>query len=414
MVSRHASRLTARSPAIADAHFRAEAAPYHPQRRPDGYLNLGTAENRLIWDLLAPRLSGRRSLTAADTHYAPLHGSQPLRHVLARFLSGICRTEVDAEELVIVSGATAALDVLASALCDPGEAIVVPAPYYGAFDVDLCGRSGARLIAAPMSGDHGFRLAAPPIAQALDRARRDGVTVRAVALTSPSNPVGQVHPPDTLREIADVAARHEVDIIADEIYANSVFGDTPFVSMLDPTVNRAHRTRTHMIWGFAKDFGLPGFKVGVVYSPDPDVRAAARALAYFAPTSTHTQALLRDLLSDPEWVRDLLAENRRRLAASYARSTRALDRLAIPYVPAGAGFSLWSNLREWLTDPTFAAERTLWRRIFDVARVNILPGEIFRCPEPGWFRVCHTAEEVTVSEGLGRLGEILSRLEAGS
>ncbi|MDT3397228.1 aminotransferase class I/II-fold pyridoxal phosphate-dependent enzyme [Streptomyces sp. B1866] len=411
MVSRSAARLAAQAPAIAVAHFRAEEYPYHPRQRPDGYFNLGTAENRLVWDLLEPRLAGRPPLTAADTRYAPLHGTPALREAIAGFLSGVCRRQVRADELVVVSGATGALDIAASALCDPGDAIVLPAPYYGAFDVDLAGRSGARLVRAPLAAGDGFRLDPEAVDQALTRARWDGFPVRAVALASPGNPVGHVHPARTLKDLGEVAARHGVGIIADEIYAGSVFGPEPFVSLLGPEAGLARAPGAHMVWGFAKDFGLPGFKVGVLYSPDPEVCAAARALAYFAPCSTETQALLTGLLADTAWVDRFTAESRRRLAVAYERATRLLDALGIGYVPVGAGFSLWVDLRRWLPAPTFPAEHELWAGIFEGARVNILPGKVFACPEPGWFRLCFTTDWDTVREGVVRLDRFL-RAEA--
>lgn len=419
MVSRRAAALTARPPAIAAAHFRAEADPYHPLRRPGGYLNLGTAENRLVWDLLRPRLAARRPPAAADAQYAPLHGAADFREVLARFLGGVCRTGIDPDHLVVVSGVTSALDIIASVLCDPGDAIIVPAPYYGAFEIDLAGRSGARLLPVQIRGDDttedggtpgngngdgdGGR-AARAINRALTDARRRGVTVRAVALASPGNPVGHVHSARELRAICEVAGAHGVDVIADEIYANSVFGPAPFVSVLDPEVDASGTgTRAHMLWGFAKDFGLPGFKVGVLHCPDPQIRAAARAFAYFAPISTDTQAVLRDLLTDTAWVTGFLTESRRRLGASYAQATGMLATAGIPFVPVDAGFSVWADLRAWLAVPAFAAEHALWERIFEELRVNILPGQEFAAPEPGWFRICHATDRAVVSEGLRRI-----------
>ncbi|MEX5709352.1 aminotransferase class I/II-fold pyridoxal phosphate-dependent enzyme [Parafrankia sp. FMc6] len=413
MVSRRATALAAQAPAIAAAHFRAEAHPYHPQQRPDGYINLGTAENRLVWDLLAPRLSDRRPLTAADTQYGPLHGTAAFREQLASFLTGTWQTAVDPEHLVVVSGATSALDVIASVLCDPGEAIVVPAPYYGAFDIDLAGRSGARLLPVPAGAGTGFRVTASDIDRALTRARQRGITVRAVALASPGNPVGHVHPPQMLRDVVEVAGRHGVDVVVDEIYAHSVFGGQPFVSCLDPMVSPA-AGRVHAVWGFAKDFGLPGFKIGVLYSPRPDVCAAARAFAYFAPASTETQALLRDLLADRVWVARFLAESRRRLALSYASAAGLLTAAGIPFVPVGAGFSLWADLGAWLDAPTFAAERALGEGILDRARVNILPGQFFAGPEPGWFRICHATDQAMVAEGITRIVDHLTGGVAGS
>ncbi|MEU9116750.1 aminotransferase class I/II-fold pyridoxal phosphate-dependent enzyme [Streptomyces sp. NPDC048483] len=408
MVSRQAARLVAGSPAIAEAHFRAEAHPYHPELRPDGYLNLGTAENRLLWDLLADRVTRRRPLTETDTRYAPLYGTPALRERIAFLLSRVCRYTVAADDLVVVSGATAALDVIASALCDPGDAIVVPAPYYGAFDTDLAGRSGALLLPAQGAAGDGFRPTAAAIDRAVTRAHRDGITVRAVALASPANPTGTVYPAETLREVAGAAADHGVDIIADEIYANSAFGPEPFTSLLVPAANPARSDRTHVVWGFAKDFGLPGLKVGVLHTPDPTVRAAARALAYFAPVSTDTQALLTELLDDTGWVDRVLAENRRRLAASYQGTARLLDELSIPYVPAQAGCSLWADLGAWLPSPDAVGERALWRAVLDSTRVSIMPGEAFHSPEPGWFRICHTLDPLLVREALMRLGDFLA------
>src|SRR5207244_12987790 len=109
------------------------------------------------------------------------------------------------------------------------------------------------------------------------------IVVPAVPITSPCNPVGHVYSTDTLRGVLQVARAHRIDVIADEIYAHSVFGTDPFVGMLDPAVAAEGTDRVHVIWGFAKDFGLSGLKVGVLHTGRPEVRDAARALAYFAP-----------------------------------------------------------------------------------------------------------------------------------
>lgn len=416
-LSRQARRLIDHPPAIADAHFLAEADPYHPQRNPAGYINLGTAENRLMWDLLEPRLRTRRGVTEQDTRYAPLHGTAALREAIAALLSRCWHAEVNPEHLVVVSGATAALDIIASALCDPGQAIAVPAPYYAAFGTDLCGRSGARLVGVPSTASGGFRLDPAALDHALTDSRCSGQSIRAVAITSPGNPVGHVYPPDTLRALAEVVRRHDVDLISDEIYAHSVFGTDRFASVRDPAVNDIHSERTYVIWGFAKDFALPGLKAGVLHTLCPRIGAAARALAYFAPLSADTQHLLRALLADPAWTDGFIAENRLRLGAAYASVSRQLAEQGIPYISVGAGFSLWVDLRAWLPASTsatgFAAEEALWRRILRDARVNILPGGAFGCDEPGWFRLCHASDPALVRDGIVRIGRLLATAGKG-
>jgi hypothetical protein len=65
-----------------------------------------------------------------------------------------------------------------------------------------------------------------------------------------------------------------------------------------------------------------------------------------------------------------------------------------------AGFSVWTDLRPWLAEQTFAAERALWRRLFEDGRVSMLPGEVFHSHSPGWFRLCHTNDPDAVREGI--------------
>jgi aspartate/methionine/tyrosine aminotransferase len=395
MTSRTARLLAGDEPVIAAAHFEVEADRYGPDN-PGGYVNLGTADNRLVWDLLAPRLD--LPARERDVHYGLPYGTAELRSSVATLLAPVW-PGVDPEDLVVVGGATAALDILASTLCDPGEAIMVPAPYYAAFDSDLTARSGARLVPVAMSSDAGFALDPAALDRALTVARREGVTARAVAVTSPSNPVGQVHSAAVLRDLVDVAATHSVDVIADEIYAHSTFG-AEFVSMVG---NQA----CHGVWGFAKDFGLSGLKIGVLHTRDPRVRAAARALAYFAPVSTHTQALVTHLLGDQGWVAEFLAESRRRLRVSATTTMDLLTAAGIGVVEPAGGFSLWLDLREHLTDDSFASEHALWQRILRSGRVNILPGKAFACPQPGWFRLCHAVDAGVVVTGVARLVQVL-------
>jgi 1-aminocyclopropane-1-carboxylate synthase 1/2/6 len=407
MASRRARHLAAQSPAIARAHFQAEERPYHPDLDQGGWLNLGTAENRLLWDLLEPRLTAPRRLAAADIRYGQLYGTVALREATAAFLTRTRGLPVDPDDLVVVSGATAALDIAATALCDPGEVIVVPSPYYAAFDVDLAGRSNARLVAAPGQRGDQFRPCAQALDSAVGRARRAGLEARAIALASPSNPVGHVYGPGLLREILQVAAAGGLDVIADEVYSNSVFGSGSFTPLSALTGSTLPPERVHTVWGFAKDFGLPGLKVGVLHTTDPEVRAAARELAYFAPVSTDTQALLNSLLADRAWTDAFLAAGRARLGDSYARVTGLLDEHGISYLPAEAGFSVWIDLGPWLPGPGFEGETALWRRLCDEAHLNILPGIEFHSPEPGWFRLCHATEPETVTEAVARLTRLL-------
>ena len=160
----------------------------------------------------------------------------------------------------------------------------------------------------------------------------------------------------------------------------------------------------HVVWGFAKDFGLSGLKAGVLRSPAP-ARAAARALAYFATVSTDTQALLCDLLADASGS-TAPARREPAPAAPVVRARRgATGRARHRALPASAGFSLWVDLRDRLTEPTFAAEDRLWRHVLPRAGQRAA-GRRVRRPEPGWFRLCHAVDPELVATGIDRLAQV--------
>ena len=406
-LSTRAKRLVAEPSPLVTAHFEAAADTYHPVDNPTGYVNLGTAENHLVWDLLEPVVRTPRPLVASDVNYHHLYGMIALRTAVADFLGRVHGASVSADDLVMVSGASAALDILAYALCEPGDGILLPTPYYNGLEVDFGGRAAARIIPVASSSEDGFALRVDALETALRDARRDGVRVRAVALVSPNNPLGQTYLPETVTSVAEFAGRHGLALIADEIYGCSVFGDTGFRSALALPAEVLSPNQVHTVWGFAKDFALSGLKVGVLHTRHPEIRAAAQELAYMTPVSTDTQVLLRELLSDQAWADSFVKENRHRLADSYDVTSAALRGEAIPHLRADAGLFVWIDLRRWLGKPTVDAEHALWRKIFDQGRVSISPGSIFQCAEPGWFRLCHSVDEPSLREGIARIGTTL-------
>lgn len=374
---------------------------------PDGYIDVSTAENRLVFDLLEPRLTAPRRLTPEDTWYQDGAGSPSFRMELARFLTRLQGVEVNPGDLVVLAGAGPALEILACALCEPGDGIVVPAPYFAGVDFAFSARAGVEIIPAwPASG---LELTAESVERAIQEADRP---VRAVALLSPSNPLGQTYDEPTLRAVAEVTAAHGLQLIADEIYAGSVYsGEFVSTARLVPSVLPADRL--HVVWGFAKDFGLSGFKVGVLHTRNPEVRATAERLGRLATPSSDTQAVLRDLLADSAWTDAFLSESQARLATAYRRTTEALGAAGIPYLPATAGLFVYLDLRSFLPEPTFEAEAALATRLFTEARLHLPPGAAFHTPTPGYYRLCFTSTPA-VGTAIARLAALSGRSSARS
>lgn len=401
MISKRASRWGSETELLVTAHYRCAEDPYDTSSNPNGYVNLGTAENHLLFDIIATHLREAAVIVESDAHYNELYGVLFLREAVADFLGGRAKRSLSPEHIVIASGASAILELLSFTLCDPGDAILIPTPYYPGFDYDLGLRSEAQLIEVPLDGPD-FRLSAACIEDAFANAVSQGTRVRAVLLTSPNNPLGHVYDEALIRRIVDFAVRQQIHVILDEIYAESLLPGVIHFSGL-----QIEHPLVHVVYGFAKDFGLSGYKVGVLHSENMQVIAAAQEQAYFYTVSTVTQRMLAGLLRNP-YLPEILRVARSRLSDGYHRVIKKLTRHGIPYIPVEGGIVIWVNLRAFLRSPSFEDERQLWKQLLDEHRVSIPPGQAFHCSEPGWFRICFTSPVATLEAGLERLVHALT------
>lgn len=406
-LSRRANALV-ESPALAPyllEHFARTAEPWDADTRPEGYIALCVAENKLVAHELATLLAGyARNVPSTVLGYDMMIGSLAFREQLAAFMgrSFLGRT-VAAEQLAVVSGAGAVLELLFHALADAGEGVLVPTPSYAGFWPDLETRDGLRVVPVHCPSEGGF----PLTTAALDAAH-DGadVPVRALLFTTPNNPLGRVYTRSEVLDVLEWAERRDVHVVFDEIYALSVFGERPFVSAasLRPSLGQ----HAHIVWAFSKDFGASGLRCGVLLSENAKVIQAVDQLAYWCACSGHTQHLLGQLVADTPAVDAWIERMRAGLRSARDHVTAGLERIGVPYLHADAGFFVMCDLRGYLDQPTWAAERALWRRLVDDAHVNMTPGEACRVCEPGFFRLCYAAvPRAALDVALRRIGDVL-------
>ena len=374
----------------------------------NNYVGLCVAENKLVHDLLDEQIARCRTPPGDALGYGPMIGSLDFRQALARFLSrSVMGRPVKAEHVVVLAGAGAVLETVFYCIAGPGDGVLIPTPSYAGFWADLQTRNQVRIV--PVDGHHhdGFALSIAQYQQAFATADCD---VRAVLVTSPSNPLGAVYSRDQLAEIVAWADERRIHVVLDELYALSTFGEHSFFS--GTSLREELGDTMHFVWGFSKDFAMSGLRCGVLVSENEDLLDAVDGLAYWSSCSRDTQTLLAAMVTDEDWVDTFVSENQRRLRAAYERTTAALTEASIPYVPAAAGFFILCDLRDHLPEATWDAERGLWHTLLDRTCVNLTPGEACRVNEPGFFRLCFAAEPAdSVVDGIGRIAE---SLRAGS
>jgi aspartate/methionine/tyrosine aminotransferase len=403
--TRGARLITGGMPPYVDEHkARSRAAA---EQGTDRYIGLCIAENMQMWDLLGPRLTGAQpSMPSSVTGYDAMEGSEAFRRGIAHLVGRLVfHRTLDPSTVVTMAGAGSILEALFYALAGPGDGVLVPTPSYAGFWPDLEGRDGLTVVPVHTTPETDFRLTT----DLLDRALASSpVPIRALLHTRPDNPLGRVASPAQVDEIAAWCARHGIHLVADEIYALSVFGDEPFTSI--GAMRDELGASIHWVWAFSKDFAISGLRCGVLISENAEVISAVRAQAPWGSVSTHTQALLGGMITDDAWVDHYVHEMRSRLGSIDRRVERALGVAGIPFFSSDAGFFVLVDLRRFLDAPTWEAEQRLWRRMLDEANVNLTPGSACRVAEPGFFRLCFAPVPVEDSlEAIARLATILHR-----
>ncbi|CAI5939261.1 unnamed protein product [Closterium sp. NIES-64] len=379
---------------------------YSPTTNPNGFINVSIAENMLMFDWLQEKLANRAPIEPEVARYNQITGMPRFKaavaHTVQRLLLPRCPGLVSPENICVGAGVSAIVEHLAYTLCDAGEGVLIPAPFYPGFIGDFQLRNRVEIIPVATADQRLFQPTPEDCQSALEAAAARGVCVRTIVLTNPTNPHGTVWPEAAVAALVAWALQAGLHVIADEVYSASVFGDgvpecVSGVELAERLVaeGKASREevddRVHLTYGMSKDFTLNGFRVGILFSRNRKLLTALRMVNIFSWVSQDTQWALSSLLEDDAWVDAFLAENKKRLHRSHQLICSTLQELSIPFVPSGAAMFVFADMRRFLSAPTFEAEKQLWTDIKDGAKLVMVPGESCRAPEPGYFRLCFSS-----------------------
>ncbi|KAK9668086.1 hypothetical protein RND81_13G034200 [Saponaria officinalis] len=378
-----------------------ENDPFHSVRNPRGVIQMGLAENQLCFDLVKEWILKNPSASICTVEgvdqfqdtaiFQDYHGLPRFRTAVARFMEKVRgeRVKYDEERIVMSGGATGAHELMTFCLADPGDAFLVPTPYYPGFDRDLRWRTGVQLVPVLCHSSNDYKITKSALEDAYERAEEAKIKVKGLLITNPSNPLGTTLDKDTLISILGFTNEKNIHLICDEIYGATVFGQQKFISISEVIIDHPHNPDLlHIVYSLSKDLGFPGFRVGIVYSYNDNVVNCARKMSSFGLVSTQTQMLIASMLSDEEFVGRFLGESRKRLETRHRVFTWGLSQVGIQCLKSNAGLFVWMDLRHLLQDQTVEGELTLWRVIINEVKINVSPGSSFHCSEPGWFRVC--------------------------
>jgi aspartate/methionine/tyrosine aminotransferase len=425
---------------------------------PDGALQLSVAENQMLEDLLVPALtkfsSSRQSFPADAIYYQPTHGREPLRNALTNYLEGLLDLDkdsngtLDPEGIVVGAGCNAVLENLCVSLAEPGQGVMIPLPYYAAFEFDLGSRAGLEVVPVPTMEHSGYdssnssseTSSPPPEAYHLSRAALDaakkksieenGIEPRILLISHPQNPLGICYPPRVIEETIGWCRDNKIHLISDEIYAGSVYQkDTADFSSALKVASSPSPEETglglgpyvHLVYALSKDFALSGLRVGVMYSENQEIRLPLQKLNDLCSVSSHTQNLVEDMMkevsppSSVRWTQGFLEENQRRIRERKDAWQSCLEELNIPHLDATAGLFCWMDFSEFLPEEGTPSERerALYLELLQEHGLLFTPGDSMKNELPGFFRCVFTAASDHEFElGMERLRKYVSEKRA--
>ncbi|HEY3810431.1 MAG TPA: pyridoxal phosphate-dependent aminotransferase [Acidimicrobiales bacterium] len=332
--------------------------------------------------------------------YTPAAGLPELRQAVAtKTARDSGHSSLQPGQVLITNGGKQAVLQTFETLLDPGDEVLLPAPYWTTYP-EAIRLAGGVPIEVPTTWEAGFRVTVDQ----LDAARTERTKV--LLFVSPSNPTGAVYPPEEVEAIGLWAVEHGVWVVTDEIYEHLVYGEARFTSM--PVVVPALADTCVVDNGVAKTYAMTGWRVGWMIGPT-DVIAAAANLQSHA-TSNVCNVAQRAALAAVSG--DLVAVGEMR--ATYERRRRTIVAMLneIPGVrcpePEGA-FYAFASLEGLLGRPLGAGGQSaatsleLAGLVLDVARVAFVPGEAFGAP--GYARFSYAIGDDDLAEGITRLAK---------
>ena len=334
--------------------------------------------------------AAKAALDSGFTTYTNPAGLPALREAIAEKLRRDNGLEYDpASQIIVTTGAQEALVIVMQTMLDPGDEVLLASPFYMAYEANIV-LAGGKAVAVPTREAEDFQMLASEIESRItDR-------TKLLAIVSPSNPTAAALTRETLEEIADVARRHDLAVLSDELYEKVVYDDFDHVSIASL---EGMYDRTIVINGFSKAYSMTGFRVGYMAGPKDYMRAALEprhSLTISTPTPSQYAALAA--LTGPQ---DHLGE----MMAVYTRRrdmmARAFDELGVTYsLPRGA-FYFWANIST-AGVPSFE----FCRRAVSDHGILFFPGSMYGPEGEGYIRISYLAPEDQLDEALKRFANL--------
>ncbi len=338
-------------------------------------------------------LAGIQAIANGKTRYNPPSGLPALRQVLAEDAGRRRGVAITPEQVVVGPGTKPFMLLPMLALLEPGDEVIYPDPGFPSYGSAI-GIAGARPVPLPLLEKDRFDIDL----DALDALISPNT--RMIVINSPSNPTGSVLSAETMAHLADLAIKHDLWVMADEIYSRFVYdGDAPSIASFPGMAER-----TIIADGFSKAYAMTGWRLGFGIMPEPLAEKVGLLLTHaLGCTATFTQYAGIEAVKGIQTAVDAVVAEFRRRRDAIVRRLNDIPGIAC-LKPQGA-FYVFPNVRSFKKP---AAELAAY--LLEAAGVAVLPGTDFGRHGEGYLRLSTTNALETIHEGLDRMQDALARL----
>ena len=327
-----------------------------------------------------------------QTRYTPVAGIPELRAAAAAAVNRRRGTAYQPSQTIVTSGTKHALFKVFQTLCQPGDEVVIPAPYWVSFP-PLVRLAGATPVIVETREADGFL----PDPAALRAAVTDATKV--ILINSPSNPTGAVIDEARLKAIAQLAVERDLIIVSDEIYDELVYPPAKHISIVQAAPEALDRII--IVGGVSKTYSMTGWRIGYAVAPQPWIDAMVNLQSHSTsnPSSISQYAALAALTGDQGEVDRM----RKEFHARRDRLVNGLNRLSpLRCAMPGGAFYAWCNVSGLQQSADATAAQWL-----EQALIATVPGEGFGAP--GFLRMSFAASPATIDEALARLADWIKK-----
>ncbi len=327
------------------------------------------------------------------TTYGPTPGYPEVREALAGYLERTKGLTVTPDQIVFTNGAKHAIFNAASALLDPGDEVILPAPYWVTYTAVIELLGGIPRIVEGKS-INGFKITPDELRSAItDRSR-------CLIFNNPSNPTGGFYTADEVRAITEICVEADIAIISDEVYDQITYGGGSYLS--PAAVSEEAAGLTALVGAFSKTFAMPGWRIGYLVGPQPWIGKVTsfQGQATHHPSALAQAAALACIRCEEDFVGMMVQEFRKR-RDYLLEAINAIPGFRVDVPPEGA-FYLMVDASEAIAavpDVTGDIEFAIW--LLEEAEVGLVPGEVFGAP--GFLRVSYAASMENLEKAVDKI-----------